>query len=358
MLTKDQQSKVDAVIDSWFARQTKPLNREAAKDSLLAMDLEPAGVLFFDSPLACCAAATIVSQLYSQLDSQLDSQLRSQLDSQLYSQLRSQLYSQLYSQLRSQLYSQLDSQLRSQLYSQLDSQLRSQLDSQLDSQLRSQLDSQLDSQLGLSISIWWSYWVAFGEIANQMGYNTKETESWKFVRNVKFVAFSQNGFACISENPTAIRWDESRTVLHCDDGPSVEYKDGWKLWTVNGVRLPHEYGEQIVMRPETQTIKEIKTEKNEEIKRIRIERFGWSRFLQESNAKVLDTRRNDIENTEEAIMQTGDGMRVLVPTCKTGRLFSLEVPPEVETCEQAQDWLNSGSRIDELIGPTRTIGRT
>jgi len=51
-------------------------------------------------------------------------------------------------------------------------------------------------------------------------------------------------------------------------------------------------------------------------------------------------------------------MTVLLPTCKTGRLFSLEVPSEIETCEQAQLWLHSGSKIDELIGRTRVIGRT
>jgi len=142
--------------------------------------------------------------------------------------------------------------------------------------------------------------------------------------------------------------------LHCETGMAVKYRDGWGLWAIGGVTVD----EQIVMKPETQTVEQIRVEANAEVKRIRIERFGWDRYLKEIDAKEIDARHNAIENTYEVLVKTPDGMTVLLPTCKTGRLFSLEVPTGITTCEQAQSWLHSGSKIDELIGKTRVIGRT
>jgi len=142
--------------------------------------------------------------------------------------------------------------------------------------------------------------------------------------------------------------------LHCETGMAVKYRDGWGVWAIGGVTVD----EQIAMKPETQTVEQIRLESNAEVKRIRISRFGWDRYLTGIDAKEVDSRHNAIENTYEVLVKTPDGMTVLLPTCKTGRLFSLEVPSEIETCEQAQLWLHSGSKIDELIGKTRVIGRT
>lgn len=123
----------------------------------------------------------------------------------------------------------------------------------------------------------------------------------------------------------------------------MQFADGWTLWNINGVNVD----EQIVMQPETQTVQQIKSEENEEVKRIRIERFGWEKYLTAVNARVLDHRRNDIEQTDESLMRADD-MNVLVCACpSTARVYALEVDPQVETCEQAQNWLwnNSGIRV-------------
>ena len=97
------------------------------------------------------------------------------------------------------------------------------------------------------------------------------------------------------------------------------------------------------MRPETQTIKEIRNEDNEEVKRIRIERYSWQKYLNEINATLIDERRNDIEGTREYLFKADDDMRALLCACpSTHKEFVLEVPPETETCEDAQAWLSNG----------------
>jgi hypothetical protein len=133
------------------------------------------------------------------------------------------------------------------------------------------------------------------------------------------------------------RNDEGR--LHCEDGPALCYPDGWCIWAISGVLVDKE----IVMQPERQSVKQIRSEENEEVRRIRIERFGWPRYLNDISAKVVELRRNDIDKTDEALMR-GDNMTVLVCACpSTGRIYGMEVPNDVETCNQAQNWLRNSS---------------
>ncbi len=143
-------------------------------------------------------------------------------------------------------------------------------------------------------------------------------------------------FVC--ERPAEIHMvDEDR--LHNDSGPAVRFRDDWSIWSINGVLVD----EQVVLRPATQTIRQIRHEQNVEVKRIRIERFGWDRYLTGVGAVAIDHRRNDVEATQETLMRTPDEERVLVCACpSTAKIQALPVPPWIRTCEEAQDWLSSG----------------
>jgi len=136
---------------------------------------------------------------------------------------------------------------------------------------------------------------------------------------------------------------------HCDSGPSHRWSDGWELWYLNGLKVD----EQLVMRPKTQTIQQIENEPNEDIKAIRIERYGWPEYLRESGATLLDERRNDIEGTREALYRQQSGGLRLVVTCPTGRHpYALRVGDRrIRKCETAQNWL-AGEK------PFRTLART
>jgi hypothetical protein len=135
-------------------------------------------------------------------------------------------------------------------------------------------------------------------------------------------------------------------VLHNDKGMAIKYTDGWGLWAINGITV----NEQIVMRPETLTIDQIDGEQNNDVRSIMLDRFGWPRYIKETNATCVDTRHNEVENQEEALFDMGDSMRLLC-TCPTGRMFALGVPKqtedgtEIKTCIQAQDWLAAFSEF-------------
>jgi hypothetical protein len=141
----------------------------------------------------------------------------------------------------------------------------------------------------------------------------------------------------VSERPAELHMAGGR--LHREDGPAACFRDGWRVWAIDGVVVD----EQIVLRPETQTRQQIRREWNLEVKRIRIQRLGWRRYLDAAGAVVVDRRRNDIEATRESLVRFPDGDMLLICSCpSTGRVFGLDVPHHVRTCEGAQAWLSGG----------------
>ena len=142
----------------------------------------------------------------------------------------------------------------------------------------------------------------------------------------------------LSEKPTRCLLQDG--VIHAEDGPAIAYKDGFSAWAINGVRVD----EQVVMRPEAQTLDQINNEDNEEVKRIRIERYGWTKYLAESNAKVLDTKvvqLNSGTTWMESLMTLDDLSVLCTYDPSTGRPYALEVDPDCKTCEQAQRYLQA-----------------
>ena len=229
------------------------------------------------------------------------------------------------------------------------SQLRSQLYSQLDSQLESQLGSQLYSQLGSQpwyIGLWWRAWSGWYQGAQVLGVKFDDTLLNLFVdwNEMASCWCAYKGLCVVSRNPTDVHWADRE--LNNASGPAVLYADGWSHFAINGVAVD----EQIVMRPESQTIMQIAKEENEEVKRIRIERYGWGRYIKDVKAKVVDQRRNDIDGTYEALFVMAGGMKAFCGRCRsTGRVYFLEVDPDIKTCEQSQKWM-MGNRQGNIIG--------
>jgi hypothetical protein len=321
---------------------TEPADRRVAEQSICAMyarmKLEQPSFIWFDSPATYAIGRWLMQQLSK------DDALRSSLESSLRSSLESSLWSSLESSL--------GSSLESSLWSSLGSSLESSLWSSLGSSLRSSLRSSLGSSLG---NCFWGqhelYWPAFYEFCARVGvpYKPEDHEAlqWWFNlgRSCGWWAPYQK-LVCCCERPLICRIDDRR-VLHSEEGPAMKFRDGWSVCAVHGVRLPDEHGEQIIMRPETQTIEQIEKEDNQEVKRIRIERFGWDNYIAICGAVPVDVRCNERDQQQEELFALKDGSkRVRVIDPSTGRRYVLGVPREINTCEQAQNWMSHG--LDRL----------
>lgn len=137
----------------------------------------------------------------------------------------------------------------------------------------------------------WAGWSCFlGAARDVIGLRLPEHKVFKFYET----AAAEGGFrvmheefCMVSDFPKTILMD-SENRPHCDDGPSHEWRDGWKLWHIHGVRIPFEK-RHIVEHPETITCAEIDAEENAEIRRVMIDRFGADRYLKETNSVVVDS---------------------------------------------------------------------
>ena len=188
-------------------------------------------------------------------------------------------------------------------------------------------------------SMWYVGYAAMYGFAQRINLDMDQEKMIPFlnwVRCCPFALFNEN-VVYVSRKPTEIHFNDNQQ-LHNESDMSCKFADGWGIYTINGVAVDS----QIVMNPETQTVQQIRNETNEEIKRIRIERYGWDQYLTEIGAELIDERRNDIEGTREYLFKADD-MKALMCICpSTSKEFVLEVTPETETCQDAQLWLSNG----------------
>lgn len=89
-------------------------------------------------------------------------------------------------------------------------------------------------------------------------------------------------FCMVSDFPCRLKVDDQNRP-HCADGPSHEWRDGWRLYHWHGVRIDG----QIIEAPETLTVRQIESESNAEIRRVMIERYGPKRYLTDSGATIV-----------------------------------------------------------------------
>jgi len=193
---------------------------------------------------------------------------------------------------------------------------------------------------------WLSYYSYFQDV---VGIKVNDALNYfiTLASNTSLV-YMHNDTVIFSRKPTEIHLENNQ--LHNESGPAVLFADGFEVYSIRGNRVT----EQIVMRPETLTVEQINEELNSDVQSIMLDRFGWERYIDESGSKIVDSRRNDIENTLEVLYETNKfGLR-LVCTCPTGRVFVKGIPntKQCRTCESAQNWL-AGDRKQ-----FRTIART
>ncbi len=191
------------------------------------------------------------------------------------------------------------------------------------------------------VSFGWQAWAGWFEAAKVIGVEFDEqkyTLLHEWCKHAGTMCIPYDKVVYVSQRPDEVHWEDRQ--LHNEKGAAVRWSDGYSVWSIEGVLV----NEQIVMSPETQTVEQINKEPNEEVRRIRIERFGWSRYVDEC-CEVQHVNRNEIEATVEILVKTPHIQRLLTHCPSTGRRYSLAIPgEEVKTCDEAQSrlWADKG----------------
>jgi hypothetical protein len=164
-----------------------------------------------------------------------------------------------------------------------------------------------------------------------------------------FMQFS-GAVLLLTEKPKFFVTEENS--LHNETGPAVEWVDGKKLWYIDGHHLAQQ-GEKIVMSPEALTKDDINSIRNEEERRVAIDRMGWNRYLTAIGAKIADSKENWVDNTFEVLVdppssrpgwQSAEPLRMVLSCRSTGRKYFIAIPREVEHPKMPRGWVEPGER--------------
>lgn len=124
--------------------------------------------------------------------------------------------------------------------------------------------------------------------------------------------------------------------LHDDKDAACRYADGWEFFAQRG-RVVQEWLAKGVF-----TAKQIDEAHNVEIKRLMVERYGASKYLQETGAVVIHSDKFGVLYSKP---QLGDDPLVMVEVLnstpepdETIKSYFLRVPPEIRTAREAIAW--------------------
>lgn len=154
----------------------------------------------------------------------------------------------------------------------------------------------------------------------------------------------------VSDRPRVKIFVDDRHRLHNEDGPAVQYCDGYKIYSVGGVRVP----EYVIETPEKITLNDIQDEQNQEVKRIMIDKYGTDKWLKDMGAKTIDQATEGGGFLTELLLAVHGNQRQAFYKCmcpSTGREYCLEVPPDTKSCREASQYLSDGKDAEyEVFG--------
>jgi len=202
------------------------------------------------------------------------------------------------------------------------------------------VDAFLEREKHMMPAAHWANWSAQCDyLRNSTGLVEEMAEAMGHVEISKHCGWwaPYDTVAILQQKHSELAFDDA-FQLHCTTGPAVRYRDGWDAYFWHGISVSR----RIIMQPETMTLREIQKEDNVEVRRAMRGIYGEGRYLKEIGAQLIDA---DYEGARKgaaprALLQDNEGQKFLVGTDgSTGRVYYMQVPPEVKTCREGHEAL-------------------
>ena len=151
-------------------------------------------------------------------------------------------------------------------------------------------------------------------------------------------------FAILVDRPILVKRDAVGN-LHCEDGPALEYGDGFSSYFWHGTSVP----ERLILG-EPWSLDEIAHEPNVEVRRCAVERIGWENFVESPGISQIGATVEDPGNPGQVLslydVPTIFTSRVRVLICANATLdlggqrhkFGIYVPGEIDDPVAAAAW--------------------
>jgi len=294
-LTKEQEAQIPIYKKKWFdiGSSCEPADRKTAEEAISKMykiiGKDCPKFIWVESPAVGCLVLHKMKKKSSLGDSLGDSLRDSLWDSlrdSLWDSLRDSLGDSLEGSLRDSLGGSLWGSLRDSLWGSLRDSLGDSLGDSLWGSLRNSLWGSLEGSLrGQECAYWVCFYQYCSEIVN-VKYREQDQENlnvWDSLVKSMGWWFPYEGTCICCERPKTIHWETNRANprLHCENGPALEYRDGYKVYCWHGLRVKEELIEKPIM------LEQIDNEQNAEIRRIMLERYGTTKYILDSKLEPI-----------------------------------------------------------------------
>jgi hypothetical protein len=186
-------------------------------------------------------------------------------------------------------------------------------------------------------------WLPFALALRFIKQDFLEAELNDDVDNLAFLSHAAAGYffcnnVCFACTKPLVMQTTEEALFHNPDGPAVLWSDNLKTYAWKGTIVTPD----IIEEKDSVTYRRITEETNAEIRRVMLEIYGESRYLLDSNAKVISEDscgilyRLDFSNDEPLVM-----VRVINSTAEpdgSHRSYFLRVPPTIKTAREAVAW--------------------
>ena len=140
-----------------------------------------------------------------------------------------------------------------------------------------------------------------------------------------------------SQRPVTVKWDDELR-LHSENGPAVEYADGYALASWHGQAIPLDW-----TTGTPPAAKDALHWPNMDQRAAACEIVGWANILDQLSAKTIDDSGDPVwGRLVEVTLPDSGRERFLDAMCGTSRRFALPVPPKTATVDEAQSVLHGG----------------
>jgi hypothetical protein len=226
-------------------------------------------------------------QVGAQVGAQVGGQVWDQVWDQVRDQVGAQVGDQVWDQVRDQVWDQVGDQVRAQVWDQVWDQVRAQVWDQVGAQVWAQVGDQVGAQVGKALygqhdAGWLSFYSFFAGVgvpgSERMAPLSRLAEAcgwcWAF-----------SGAAIMTDRPSRLTRDGAFR-LHGEDGPALEYRDGFSIYAWHGYRIPASHTWIIADKAKI-TPDAIDAEPNAELRRVMLEIMGFERYVEARGGKVV-----------------------------------------------------------------------
>lgn len=350
-LTPKQEAQIPLIRDEFlnYGLSTEPADFESAeqavKDAYISAGLEPPKIfIHVDSPYQGAIAAAILKSI--NLRPQICSQVFHLISEQITTKIRYRTELRLWAQI----WSQVGGQVRDKIINQIEKNWI-----QIGNKKRAHTLtwSAFFGQHEAACIAWASY---FHRVCGLPGIEKVEPLA-RITSSCGWVWFFSD-VAIITDRPCKLQRDEQNR-LHCENGPALEYRDGFAIYAWHGTIVPPHW----IKNKDTLDPNEVIKVDNVEQRAVGAAIVGWPKMLSVLKARTIDKHDNPdigelIEITLPGLPEPGLFLKARCP--RNGiivegvpRVSEIDGLP-IDTALAAQAWRVGDPQSEYIHPPRRT----